>query len=138
MGNQVDLCDLCAEQPEGPSVKKMLLPVLLTPIQPVQQACPSCRTTLQHLKQSSLLSCPDCYRFFREPLLQTLRQLHGAVTHQGRRPTVVPTHPGQLRSSREDQLKGLKETLERAVADERYEDAARARDQIRAIQSASE
>jgi protein arginine kinase activator len=144
MGNEVDLCEACAAEPEGHSGRgafsgfavsqKMLLPVLITPMHPVQQACPSCGTTLKDLRQSSLLGCADCYRFFREPLLGTLRQLHGAVTHQGRGPCAAPRQPGQLRPSLEDQLKGLRDTLERAVVDERYEDAAKARDQIRAIQ----
>jgi protein-arginine kinase activator protein McsA len=116
------LCEQCAPP------QKMLLPVLMLPNHAVQQACPSCGTTLQQLRQSSLLGCGECYRFFRAPLLQTLGQLHGAVVHRGCRPGSVD--PGELQPGRRE---SLQRALKEAIAEERYEDAAVARDRLREL-----
>lgn len=122
-GNQLLMCDGCANHvTTGPTIHKMFLPVLLGTVLPAAQACPSCRTTLSQLHHSSLLGCPDCYRYFREPLLATIQRLQGATAHRGRRPKA---------REKESRRKELQRQLEEAIAQERYEDAARLRDQLR-------
>ena len=65
-------------------------------------------------------------RFFREPLLSTIHRLQGATCHRGRR-------PGQ-----EVPSERLQQELEAAVAEQRYEDAAKLRDRLRALQPPKE
>jgi len=122
VGAQVSLCEMCAVQVGGsPSMHKMLMPVLMGEVLPAVNACPNCRTTLRQLHQSSLLGCAECYRYFREPLQATVHRLQGASCHRGRRP-------------RGADGADLKEMLEAAVSEQRFEDAAQLRDRIRALQ----
>ena len=139
-GQQIFLCESCAQQNEGTFVHKMLLPVLMGSVQLAATACPSCGTTLQHLHQSSLLGCSDCYRHFRDPLLSTILRMQGAVQHK---PRPIPEPTGELPAPPAGALTGtqappsieeMQRQLETAVGQERYEEAARLRDLIRARQ----
>ena len=139
-GYQIMLCETCALKTAGGKLmQKMLLPILVTPPPSTPMACPSCDTTLQQLYKSSLLGCPDCYRHFREALQGTLQRIQGAHRHKPRprcaHPVSLPSPPAAaLLPDRWVILSQLKDQLARAVEDERYEDAAQLRDQIRSME----
>ena len=131
-GKPVLLCDECSAQVAGGMlVHKMLLPVLAGPPRVMPAACPSCGTTLQQLHQSSLLGCSDCYRHFREAILITIQRMQGSICHKPRGPASEQDDPPALPPAGEVSLKELQSMLDLAVAEERYEDAALYRDQIR-------
>lgn len=127
-GNTHGVCEHCAAQSQiFGTLTKMLLPALMQPALPMLAACPHCKITWQRLNQTSHLGCPECYRHFREQLQPTLARLHGNTYHTGRRPRPAP----DSRPQRER----LREQLDHAVAEERFEDAAQLRDQLRALES---
>jgi protein arginine kinase activator len=87
--------------------------------------CRGCGCTWQQLNASSHLGCADCYRHFRPEIEKTVVRLHGHFQHNGRRPKRNPAaDPAQLR-----------QLLAQAVAEERYEEAAQLRDQLRKLSS---
>lgn len=121
------LCEGCATQVAVfGTLQKMLLPALMKPNLPAQQSCPSCHNTWQELNQLSHLGCPDCYRHFRLALESSLTRLHGQTVHTGRRPAQPAPTP-------HDPAEELRKQLEQAVAEERYEDAARLRDELKGL-----
>ncbi|TLD71985.1 excinuclease ABC subunit B [Phragmitibacter flavus] len=123
-------------------------------------ACPSCGFTRAHLKKIGRMGCPDCYRVFADDLESMLRAMHKGTRHIGKAPvkqavappepsapakttpssevrTLVapPVPPPASPANLKRKLADLKSAIDKAVADERYEDAAKLRDQMRDIES---
>ena len=91
--------------------------------------CSSCGLSYQDFKKKGRLGCQSCYVTFRQRLLPLLRKIHGSVRHTGK----FPLH-WEKKISRQDNLRELKERLERAVKLEEYEEAAALRDEIRKLE----
>ncbi|HEX6988999.1 MAG TPA: UvrB/UvrC motif-containing protein [Bacillota bacterium] len=94
---------------------------------PSRQACPGCGLTYQDFARTGLLGCAQCYDAFADALEPVVRRVHGHSRHVGK----VPAGHEVPVAARIEQLRSR---LERAVAEERYEDAARIRDEIRELQ----
>ncbi|HEY8347989.1 MAG TPA: UvrB/UvrC motif-containing protein [Symbiobacteriaceae bacterium] len=91
--------------------------------------CSQCGTTYSQFSGSGLLGCPHCYQDLQPYLIPLIRRFHGTTMHTGK----VPARTGgTLRKQRD--LESLKRQLEEAVKQERYEEAARLRDAIRALE----
>lgn len=91
--------------------------------------CPTCSTELAALASDGRLGCPDCYRHFHEELRTILERFHGASAHIGMMPAA--TTPAELRRREIARFRSL---LDRAVAAEDFEEAARLRDQIQDLE----
>lgn len=109
--------------------------------------CPACGLPFQEFARTGMLGCANCYEAFRRELGPAIRRIHGAARHVGHRPPdgsaprpVAGTRglagaapsPGAPESTAE-RVARLRAELQKAVAEERYEDAARLRDEIRAL-----
>lgn len=118
--------------------------------------CRSCGLTLNHFRQTGLLGCPDCYAAFESQLAPLLQKAHeGASQHVGKRParlrgvdaTAPIKPPAATRTPSPRQPKPaaptataapdpnliaatLQKKLTDAIAEERYEDAAKVRDEL--------
>ena len=89
--------------------------------------CEQCGMTYGEFRKCGMLGCAACYDAFREPMTALLQRIHGNTQHAGRVPGGV--HSGvSIRMS----IDRLKQQLQRAVATEEYEQAAKLRDAIRA------
>lgn len=75
------------------------------------------------------LGCPRCYEVFRSDLMPLLQRIHEAQTHRGRLPGRTVSSPAAPVEDRA--LSDLRRRLEDAVRGERYEEAARLRDDLR-------
>jgi protein arginine kinase activator len=112
--------------------------------------CPTCGMGYDDFKKIGRLGCGDCYQTFRESLAPLLKRIHGANQHIGKGSTpgaaapepppaaaAPPAKPGAAKSKAAaagkggGDVNGLKEKLRKAIAEERYEEAARIRDEIR-------
>lgn len=92
--------------------------------------CPLCGTTRQVFSQYGKLGCDRCYGTFEASLSPLIRRVHGRERHTGK----VPKRSGQdIRLKK--QLAGLKMKLKELVAKEEFEEAAKVRDQIRALEN---
>ena len=95
--------------------------------------CPQCGTTWEEFQKNGLLGCSQCYDHFADRLPQLLRRIHGQSTHVGK----TPDQGGQAQSDEVQTASSQKEKLEaamkKAVAEENFEEAARLRDQIKAL-----
>src|SRR5688500_1186707 len=133
---KVDLCEECAKQkgvndPAGFSLADLLLG--LGASQEMEQAagsgdlkCPHCGFTQADFKKAGRLGCSECYVTFAEGLEGLLKSMHKGTKHLGKVP-----HSYQQSRDLADKLKSLQKKLEKAVADEDFEQAAAMRDEIK-------
>ena len=90
--------------------------------------CEQCGMTYGEFRKCGMVGCAECYKAFREPMTALLQRVHGNTQHAGRVPGGV--HSGvSIRMN----IDRLKQQLERAVANEEYEQAAKFRDAIRSL-----
>ena len=91
-------------------------------------ACPTCGQRFNQFKEQGRLGCPDCYEAFTASLTPLLADMHHSLQHAGK----VPVRQfGRLALSKRSGA--LQRELEAAITEERYEDAARLRDELRTI-----
>jgi len=90
--------------------------------------CEQCGFTHNDFKKQGRFGCPACYDTFSaliEPMLDTM---HKGITHTGKVP-----QKALARKSLYDRLTKLETDLTEAIKSERYEDAARTRDEINQV-----
>jgi len=102
---------------------------------PVESAkelsCAMCGMSYGAFRKRGLLGCPACYDAFEPALGPLLGRAHeGADHHIGK----VPQHAG-VDELRQQRLMQLRRELDQAVAAEKYEAAARLRDQVRQMET---
>lgn len=127
-----------------------------------EPACEACGFTASQLKKIGRMGCPECYNTFREGLDNLLRAMHKGTTHKGKvparaelipdippparplPPTLKPettSEPAQPAPASQPPAKPtvaqLREQLENAVREERYEDAAALKKEIDRLNEAS-
>lgn len=95
-------------------------------------ACEYCGLTLKDFKKTGRLGCSHCYVTFEGHLRGLLRRLHGGTQHVGK--VYLPPDPSE--ADKTERLSRLRRKLDRAVASEDFERAARIRDQIRELEGA--
>ncbi|MBR0085778.1 MAG: UvrB/UvrC motif-containing protein [Lachnospiraceae bacterium] len=89
------------------------------------RTCPKCGMTLSEFLKKGRFGCAACAESFSDVLDDYLKRVQGSSRHVGK-----SIHPGSKKS--EEDI--LKEKLKKAVADEEYEEAAKLRDLIRALE----
>lgn len=90
--------------------------------------CLKCGETYAEFQKTGRLGCAACYEAFKSELTPLITRVQGRAQHAGRRPP----------SCREDaektlQISKMRGMLEEAVAREDYEEAARLRDEMKAL-----
>ncbi len=96
----------------------------------VEIKCPRCGLSYGDFKRTFQLGCSDCYETFKEQLESMLRRIHGSTIHKGK----VPSQVRAKVKIPKDEIKELKTKLAQAIKREEYEEAARLRDEIRALE----
>ncbi|MFO0950447.1 MAG: UvrB/UvrC motif-containing protein [Isosphaeraceae bacterium] len=94
-----------------------------------KQVCPVCQITFAEFRTSGRLGCPYDYEVFRDELMPLLENIHDETRHSGKVPRRAPRN-----SQQQTELIQLRNDLKRAIAAEKYEEAARIRDKIRTIE----
>ena len=139
------LCEECYrkiyQQEITPVIKLEILQKLLFPGAAQEKGakkkkelvCPSCGMRLSEFKRLGRFGCQECYDAFAKVLGPILESIHDASRHQGAdRPKVQEglTTPGTFRMQKEK----LQKALQKAVKEERYEEAARIRDELKKLE----
>ena len=95
-----------------------------------QMLCPNCGISFKEFRSQGRLGCPHDYLAFEAELLPLLENIHGETHHVGKVPRRSPDA-----SQRQYRLIKLRNDLRIAVSEEKYEDAARLRDEIQSLES---
>ena len=103
--------------------------------------CKTCGTTFDDFINSGEFGCSNCYNLFEDRISPILKNLQGATRHVGRgyrklNPiadynNVENVAKTEKVEKKENKLEKLQKDLQKAIKDERYEDAAKIRDQIK-------
>lgn len=132
--HKVDLCEECAQakgvtDPSGFSLADLLLKASLNP-EPVPGTvrCEQCGCTQQDFKKHGRFGCPHCYETFAGLVEPMLENMHKGNAHIGKVP-----RKALARKTLYDRLTQLEGELSEAIKTERYEDAARCRDEINQV-----
>jgi protein arginine kinase activator len=94
-----------------------------------KQTCPVCGISFREFRSAGRLGCAYDYEAFREELIPLIENIHGEVQHCGKVPKRAPTDYARI-----SELAQLRQALKRAIEAEDYEEAARLRDKIRALE----
>jgi protein arginine kinase activator len=137
--HKVDLCESCAQakgvtDPSGFSLADLLLKASLnSEVSTPAVRCGQCGFTQNDFKKHGRFGCPQCYSTFSSLVEPMLDNMHKGTAHTGK----VPEKALERRSL-QDRLDELEINLESAVKTERYEAAARYRDEINQLKQAFE
>jgi protein arginine kinase activator len=139
---KVDLCEECSKEkgvgdPASYSLAELLLGQSLPSDEAAPEAvaapetetkCPTCGYTQVDFKKAGRFGCSDCYVTFADGLGTMLKTMHKGLRHTGK-------VPAALQQAREavQKLKTLQKRLEKAVAEENFEEAAQLRDEIKRL-----
>lgn len=91
--------------------------------------CEHCGISYHDFRKQGRLGCEHDYDVFAEQLGKLIDNIHGSAHHTGKKPPAFAEMQRQLTL-----LAGLQSQLQSAIEEERYEDAARIRDQIRELE----
>lgn len=136
---QQHLCEICAQAkklPHAPVVKKTLGDIwkLLqasgakTKAQTPQLTCPECGMTREELRSRGRIGCARDYEIFADDIHEILERVHGSTEHVGRVPGLSSAELNRMQ-----QITSLKRRLDAAIREEAYENAARIRDELQAL-----
>jgi len=149
----VNLCDACSKakgvtDEAGFGLAEAFLSGNQAETHTVEAVCDSCGFTAAQLKKIGRMGCPECYTAFRDGLDNLLRAMHKGTRHVGKVPGKIPPVLAAVenvrvtpkpRASKKPvpsvSITTLREQLDAAVRDERYEDAAALKKEIERIQS---
>ena len=92
--------------------------------------CPSCGFTFRKFLNEGKLGCPQCYETFSNQLPQVLAKIQSSTKHIGK----VPGNTKQSNERIKKQIEMIREQLNVAIVEERFEDAARLRDEVKELE----
>ena len=105
--------------------------------------CDNCGSTFDDIVNTGKLGCANCYEVFEDRLDPIMRRIQGSNRHVGRIGKILDNKIENRQKAKEqgkeveednNELLKLKEDLKLAIKEERYEDAAKLRDEIKKIE----
>ncbi len=134
---KVDLCEACAKEKGVQDATNVSLASVLMglgvedeiKVEQEDARCPECGFTQADFKKTGRLGCSACWSAFEGALKPLIKAMHKGQLHVGK----IPSRAAQTVLVSE-QIKELNNELDRAVQNEKYEDAALIRDKIRALE----
>jgi protein arginine kinase activator len=140
--NELHLCEDCARQKSSQMEQQFGLSDLLAGLAEFEKPkeaestavkCPNCGLTYAEFKKIGRLGCGECYTAFKKYLSPLLKKIHGSSQHSGKSPLKVT----KVLKKKID-LQELRNSLQKAVEAEAFEEAARIRDQIKELEKKAE
>ena len=131
------LCSYCAANQGYGNIGKLRLTNMLASMfgesissgKPISKRCECCGASFSDIAQSGRVGCSECYNTFRQELMPSLNRLHGKAVHIGNAP-----YEQKPEETVQDKIKKLKAQLSDAIKAEEFENAAKLRDEIRALE----
>lgn len=95
-----------------------------------EKRCSLCGATYSDIAHKGKMGCGECYKTFKDDILPYLKRVHGATAHAGKIPNRAPL----IVKPKEKTVDELRQELSRLVAEEKYEQAAIVRDEIKKME----
>ena len=90
--------------------------------------CEQCGTTYAEFRKTGAAGCANCYKAFYAPIERIFKHVQSSTQHSGRIPEGV-----RCGASIRMNIDRLKQRMQKAIQDEEFEQAAKLRDAIRAL-----
>lgn len=140
---EIHLCEVCAQE-KGTDFKthfnvSELLGSLADPSAWVSQAeksaekCSQCGMTFVELSKKGRLGCSVCYKVFEKVLDPLIRRIQRSTQHVGK----TPSRLNQKNRLEVGDLSRLQQKLRQCVQEEKFEEAAGIRDEIKKLETKS-
>lgn len=109
-----------------------------------QAQCPYCGYQLSTFRQNGRLGCTKCYEAFRPALEPLISSIHGNIRHVEESEkeekhegvnSAENKQVGDRKPSDKPEVAELRKKIEEAIKGEKYEEAARLRDEIKRIEN---
>lgn len=130
---QRNLCSECAKEENAFhgftfNIGDILSEMFAGAEQPVHSMakCSKCGMTVSDFERIGKLGCANCYKDLRQEIMPVLKRIHGSTHHSG----FMPEETDKTRLA----IQGLKARLSEAILQENFEEAAKLRDEIRALE----
>lgn len=119
-------------------------------INPKTLTCTKCNMTYDDFLETGKFGCEDCYEVFKTKLDPLLKNIHGANRHVGRigsfnnssesfenvensKNDKINEKNLKVQKNEKSKIEELQERLKQEIKEERYEDAAKTRDEIKKL-----
>ena len=99
-------------------------------------SCPVCKTTLREFKTTQRLGCTNCYEVFRNEIANILKRIAPFEKHKQQ--AIKPIKLAKTKQTKQERIADLREKMKQAVAEEKYEDAAKIKKQIQKLEAENE
>ena len=101
--------------------------------------CNSCGSSFDDIVNTGRFGCPNCYETFEDKMDPILKRLQGANRHVGRLGKISDnqikqTKPKEKAEEPKSEKEKLEEQLKQAIQEERYEEAAKIRDEMKKLE----
>lgn len=99
------------------------------------ERCSTCGSSFNDIVKGGHIGCSDCYDKFADRLEPSIRKIHGKTKHIGKFISYDEgNEPEKAESKKErDVLEQLQDELQKAISEQRFEDAAVLRDKIKTL-----
>ncbi|MDF2877661.1 MAG: hypothetical protein K0S30_757 [Clostridia bacterium] len=112
---------------------------LKSPKTPLPKKCPQCGLSLDEFLKIGKFGCNACYTTFDNELRNAFINVHGNIKHVGKAVQVdIQATDFSKGKQKQERLGRLEDALKKAIQEEAYEEAARLRDEIKAIKAGGE
>ncbi len=102
------------------------------------EKCPKCGSTFDDIISTGKIGCAKCYSVFHDKLKPTIQRIHGTTEHKGKTPEKSALSISEKRTeitiSRSGEIEQKKLLLKNAIDEQRFEDAAKIRDEIKSLE----
>lgn len=109
--------------------------------------CDKCKMSYEDFIKNGKFGCDECYTTFEDKIDNLLKNIHGVNRHVGRKAKMLNTNEIQKDSikaekqeikenktnEKDEKIKKLQNRLKQEIKEERYEDAAKTRDEIKKL-----
>lgn len=98
--------------------------------------CKKCGMTYEEFQKTGKMGCAHCYDVFSSQLEPLLKRLHGSTKYIGRKSNSKPEELKDLskKESKVEELENLKGIIKKLIKEEKYEEAAKVRDEIKKLE----
>ena len=138
---EMHLCEECSQKLGISSKIDFSTPEFMPFLNEVKQlTCDSCGSTFEDIINSGRYGCANCYDVFEDRMDPILKKLQGANRHNGRLGKISDNKvkfeekdkvSNEQGTNESNKLEKLQNDLKLAIKEERYEDAAKLRDEIK-------
>lgn len=99
------------------------------------ERCSTCGSSFNDIVKGGHIGCSDCYDKFADRLEPSIRKIHGKTKHIGKFISYDESNEPEKAESKKttDEIEQLNEQLQKAISEQRFEDAAVLRDKIKAL-----